>query len=170
MADVLPRAQWVRTLPSVIVGVCVMILDPDDRILLVRYGPSQPGSGRWWMPGGMLDHYEAPHHAGVREVLEETGIALQGELPLIGVDFRVDVGGTGPVIDYFFNGGILAPGHPVRLSPEHDRHAFVHPTELGSLPLAAHHGTLTALHAAALSGEPVYLHEGRPLHAGHQDV
>ncbi|MFF8727140.1 NUDIX hydrolase [Streptomyces sp. NPDC015171] len=163
VADWIPREEWIRTLPQVVVAACVTALDPDGRILLLRYGPGRPGGGVWWLPGGMLDHDEHPMEAGSRELREEIGIGLAGALPLIGVDYRNDVEGTGPVIDYFFGGGTLARDRPVELSPEHDRHAFVHPTELDGFPLAARAQTLIALRRALMSGTAVYLRDGLPL-------
>ncbi|MCH0541392.1 NUDIX hydrolase [Streptomyces sp. MUM 203J] len=159
----LPREEWVRTLPQVIVASCVVTLDSEGRLLLLRYGPRQPAGGSWWLPGGMLDHGEDPWTAARREMREETGVELPDKPRLLGTDHRADVLGTGPVIDYFFHGGTLAGSQRVRLSPEHDRHAFHHPTELHATPLAAHLSTLTALHTAARTGTTVYLCEGRPL-------
>jgi 8-oxo-dGTP diphosphatase len=50
----------------------------DDRILLTQLAGSTPAPGAWTLPGGGLDHGEAPVDAVVREVLEETGHVLVG--------------------------------------------------------------------------------------------
>ncbi|MFF4757662.1 hypothetical protein [Streptomyces sp. NPDC001292] len=95
---------------------------------------------------------------------EETGVEL-GPVPrLIGVDHRVDVLGTGPVLDRFFYGGTLPDGAhtTVRLSAEHDRHGWFAPVDPHGTPLAAGARTLTALHEAALSASVVCLREGSP--------
>ncbi|MFE1750543.1 NUDIX hydrolase [Streptomyces anandii] len=160
----LPREEWVRTQPQALLAACVVVLDGAGRVLLLRYGPGQPGAGQWWLPGGMLDHGEDPWTAARREMREETGIEL-GPLPrLIGVDHRVDVLGTGPVLDCFFHGGTLSAGvrPAVRLSPEHDRYGWFALTELSGTRLAAPLPTLTALHTAAVSGTVVCLREGVP--------
>ncbi|MET9961735.1 hypothetical protein ABZ128_22225 [Streptomyces sp. NPDC006326] len=44
----IPREEWIKTLPQTVVASCVMMLDPDDRILLLRYGHGQPVPGQWW--------------------------------------------------------------------------------------------------------------------------
>ncbi|MFI8504797.1 NUDIX hydrolase [Streptomyces sp. NPDC085524] len=162
MGDWIPRAEWVKTQPQALVASCVMLLDEQDRMLLLRYGPGQEeASGTWWLPGGMLDAGENPWPAARRELDEETGIVLDSEpCLLIGIDHRADVLGTGPVVDYFFAARFPA-GRRIRLSAEHDRHAFHHPDGLPD-PLAAHRRTLTALHAAALAGRAVHLQEGMP--------
>ncbi|WP_328923504.1 NUDIX hydrolase [Streptomyces sp. NBC_00190] len=161
MGDWIPREEWVKTQPQALVASCVMLLDDQDRMLLLRYGPGQEGaSGTWWLPGGMVDEGENPWPAARREIGEETGITLGSQPRLIGIDHRANVLGTGPVVDYFF-AARLAAGQQIQLSPEHDRHAFHHPDDLPDL-LAAHRQTLTTLHAAALAGRAAYLQEGMP--------
>ncbi|WP_329391451.1 NUDIX hydrolase (plasmid) [Streptomyces sp. NBC_01351] len=161
MGDWIPREEWVKTQPQALVASCVMLLDDHNRMLLLRYGSGQEGaSGTWWLPGGMVNEGESPWPAARREIGEETGITLGSEPCLIGIDHRANVLGTGPVVDYFFAAS-LAAGQQIRLSPEHDRHAFHHPDSLPDL-LAAHRQTLIALHAAALSGRAAYMQEGMP--------
>ncbi|MFF9805804.1 NUDIX hydrolase [Streptomyces coeruleorubidus] len=159
---VLPRDEWVKTLPQSIVASCVLLLDAEDRILLLRYAEGQPGAGLWGLPGGMLDHGEDPLGAACRELHEETGIVLDREPRLIGYDHRADVKGTGPVIDFFFHGGRLAPGQTVRRSGEHDQDGLFALSDLRSTPLTPPLPALTALHTAALTGAVVCLREGLP--------
>jgi 8-oxo-dGTP pyrophosphatase MutT (NUDIX family) len=159
---VLPRAEWVKTLPQAIVASCVLLLDPQDRILLLRYAPGQPGAGLWGLPGGMLDHGEDPLSAACREVWEETGIVLDGTPRFLGYDHRADVKGTGPVIDFYFHGGRLAAAPDVRRSGEHDDHGLFALDDLGSTALLPQLRALPALHAAALAGTVVQLREGLP--------
>ncbi|MFF8397021.1 NUDIX hydrolase [Streptomyces sp. NPDC016172] len=160
---VLPRAEWVKTLPQTIVASCVLLLDAEDRILLLRYAAGQPGAGLWGLPGGMLDHGEDPVGAACREVCEETGIVLDGTPRLIGYDHRADVKDTGPVIDFYYYGGRLPATLSVRRSAEHDDDGLFALDELGSTALTTRLPTLTALHTAALTGTVVCLREGRPL-------
>ncbi|MGW3952858.1 NUDIX hydrolase [Streptomyces sp. NPDC004752] len=163
MADWVPREEWIESQPRSLLASCVVVRDGRDRLLLLRYGPGQPVSGKWWLPGGMLDHGEDPWTAARREMREETGIELGPTPRLIGVDHRADVLGTGPVLDCFFDGGILAGDARIRLSSEHDRHALFHLDELTRTPLVARLPTLTALHAAAVAGTVAYLREGIPV-------
>jgi len=53
----------------------VVLLDPDDRVLLFKF--TSPASGRtWWLtPGGGLDPGETHEEAALREVAEECGLS-----------------------------------------------------------------------------------------------
>ena len=55
----------------------VLLLDPQDRILLMkgRLPGAGPGAGVWFTPGGGVEPGESLHAAAAREVLEETGFA-----------------------------------------------------------------------------------------------
>jgi ADP-ribose pyrophosphatase YjhB (NUDIX family) len=48
----------------------------DGRVLLGRRG-IEPALGRWDIPGGFLNAWEHPADGAVREVLEETGLAIR---------------------------------------------------------------------------------------------
>ncbi|MGW2638446.1 NUDIX hydrolase [Streptomyces sp. NPDC001348] len=158
----IPRAEWVKTQPQALLASCVVLLDGRGRVLLLRYGPGQPAAGTWWLPGGMVDHGEDPWSAARRETREETGIELGPVPTLIGIDHRVDVLGTGPVLDCFFHGGTLEGGARVRLSAEHDRYGWFALDEAARAPLTARISTLIALRTAALSGAVTCLREGEP--------
>ncbi|MFD5750575.1 NUDIX hydrolase [Streptomyces sp. NPDC127033] len=53
----------------------VVLLDPDDRILLLHgYEPGHPDQQWWFTPGGGLEGGESREAAALRELAEETGI------------------------------------------------------------------------------------------------
>lgn len=56
-------------------GVRVIVLDEDNRILMVKQ--QHPEREVWMVPGGDIEENEDASVAGVREVLEETGIAIE---------------------------------------------------------------------------------------------
>ena len=61
----------------------VILLDPDDRVLLMRYDQGPPNGPHWATPGGGADDGEDYEAAALRELAEETGwtdIALLGEV------------------------------------------------------------------------------------------
>ncbi|MET9803282.1 NUDIX hydrolase [Streptomyces sp. NPDC006368] len=53
----------------------VVLLDPDDRILLLHgYEPDDPDTTWWFTPGGGLEGDETHEEAALRELSEETGL------------------------------------------------------------------------------------------------
>lgn len=53
----------------------VLLLDPDDRVLLARFVSPDTGVAFWAPVGGGLEVGESHEQAAVREVFEETGLA-----------------------------------------------------------------------------------------------
>jgi 8-oxo-dGTP pyrophosphatase MutT (NUDIX family) len=51
----------------------VIVLDPDDRVLLFRYDDAPPNGRHWCTPGGGLDDGEDYAAGARRELAEETG-------------------------------------------------------------------------------------------------
>lgn len=74
-----------RSRPTPCVGA--VLVDVAGRLLLVRRA-HEPGRGRWSLPGGRVEPAETDEQALVREVVEETGLAVRVG-PLVG---RVRVG------------------------------------------------------------------------------
>jgi ADP-ribose pyrophosphatase YjhB (NUDIX family) len=61
----------------------VILLDPDDRVLLMRYDDGPPNGAHWSTPGGGLNPGEDYAAGARRELAEETGwddITLLGEV------------------------------------------------------------------------------------------
>ncbi|MEU1469601.1 NUDIX hydrolase [Streptomyces sp. NPDC005761] len=53
----------------------LVLLDPEDRILLMHgFEPEDPASTWWFTPGGGLEGDETREQAALRELAEETGI------------------------------------------------------------------------------------------------
>jgi 8-oxo-dGTP diphosphatase len=55
-------------------GVC---RDDHGRVLLVRGSVEDVAPGRWYLPGGGVEHGEHPRDAVVREFVEETGLDIE---------------------------------------------------------------------------------------------
>jgi ADP-ribose pyrophosphatase YjhB (NUDIX family) len=51
----------------------VVLLDPDNRVLLMRYDDGPPNGSHWTTPGGGLEPGETFEQAALRELAEETG-------------------------------------------------------------------------------------------------
>ena len=65
------------TEPHLRVAARAIVLDPDDRILLVLFRSPTSRQSWWATPGGALDEGETHEEALRRELLEEAGIAAE---------------------------------------------------------------------------------------------
>ena len=96
---------------SVIPCVGAVVTDEQGRLLMIKRG-HEPGAGLWSIPGGRIEPGETDAEALVREMLEETGLAVEVG-PLIGSVRRPGLDGA--VIDIkdyaaTVTGGTLRPG------------------------------------------------------------
>lgn len=62
-------------------GTRAVVRDADGRILVVR----QSYTNGWVFPGGAVDRGEAPVTAVKREVMEETGVRVKGDVEMHGL-------------------------------------------------------------------------------------
>lgn len=123
----------------------VLVLDERGRVLLLKRSmASKNNRGKWDLPGGKVDAGEAFDEALLREVSEETGLAIslgnvvgaaESDLP----DRRVAY--------------IILEGRPVsgqvRLSEEHDEYVWLQRRELGSADLCPQFRELATSYAEA---------------------
>jgi len=126
----------------VIPCVGAVIKDEAGRLLLIRRG-HEPGKGLWSIPGGRIEPGESDEAALVREVREETGLAVTSGR-LIGAVRRPAgmPGAPGTVLDIRdyaaeVTGGTLVPGDDA------DDALWADATDLDRLPLTD--GLLDAL-------------------------
>ena len=87
---------WVR------VGAYALVLDSEERLLLVRGAARSDGPGEWWMPGGGLEFGETPETGVLRELEEETG--LRGRI--------VGLAGS---LSAVYPSSVERPGEPVHI-------------------------------------------------------
>ena len=68
----------VGTRPLILIGVVVVVLDQENRLLMVE------SEQKWKLPGGFIELGESAEEAGIREIWEETGLTIK-QLELIDV-------------------------------------------------------------------------------------
>lgn len=103
-------ARFWRIVPLTTVGVKVIAVDPDGRVLLVttRY------QRLWTLPGGGAHRRETPEHAAARELREETGLRIEPEaLEFVGLLSNFSEGKSDYIAMYIARipaGSGLSPG------------------------------------------------------------
>ena len=111
--------------------VGAVIKDADGRLLLIRRG-HEPGKGLWSLPGGRIEDGETDEQALVREIAEETGLAVTPGRLIGGVRRPGAAPGTEyDIRDYAADvtGGTLVPGDDA------DDARWTAPGDLAALPL-----------------------------------
>jgi ADP-ribose pyrophosphatase YjhB (NUDIX family) len=129
--------------PVTRVGAYAVVV-ADGRILLTELAGTTPAAGSWTLPGGGLDHGEAPVDAVIREVLEETGHELvEPRLVDVGSAHFVGRSPRGRLEDFHgirivYRGDVAAVREPevLDVGGSTSAAAWVALDRLGDLPLA----------------------------------
>src|SRR5215469_8018134 len=96
-------AAWYESLATVYGTAAALITSPDGEILLVK--PNyRPG---WGLPGGSLEHGEAPSAGCAREVKEELGLDLPLGPLLLTTWIAPEGDRPRPIVAFLFDGGVL---------------------------------------------------------------
>jgi 8-oxo-dGTP pyrophosphatase MutT (NUDIX family) len=103
----------------------VVYAERDGQILLLKRAAGAL-TDQFFLPGGGVDPAERPEQAAARELREETGLEIEGELELVGA-YPMWVYGT-DVLQLSYRGAV-GPGQ-VRLSDEHNDSNWVDPAVL----------------------------------------
>ncbi|QXG77119.1 NUDIX domain-containing protein [Modestobacter sp. L9-4] len=119
--------------------VGAVVHDAQGRLLLIRRGHA-PSAGLWSVPGGRMEAGETQEQAVVRELAEETGLAVRPVRPLGAV--RIDGDGVVFLVtDWLCT--LADPGQQPVAGDDADDAAFVDTTGLAALDMAP--GVVTAL-------------------------
>ena len=98
MSDYIRRLRsMIGTTVLEVPTVSIITFDDDARVLLVRHAEGND----WSTPGGMIEPYEIPADAAVREMWEETGLYVE-------LTRLVAVFGGGPCNSTYANGDKLS--------------------------------------------------------------
>jgi 8-oxo-dGTP diphosphatase len=103
--------------PIVAMGGACVLFDADGRVLLVRH---TYGRLNWELPGGASEPGESPDETAIREIREETGLAVELER-LTGVYYEAGARpghDHGPILHVVFAAHATGDGQPEARPPE----------------------------------------------------
>jgi 8-oxo-dGTP diphosphatase len=157
-----PRAftdtqAWYAGLPTLYAAAAALITTGPRQVLLVK--PNY--RDHWSLPGGVLEHGEAPHVGCAREVAEEVGLKITPGALLVVAWAPPDGARPRPFLHFVFDGGTVAPDVDITLQEaELDDYRFVDAGDLAAyLPAVLEARVCRALGARTM-GENCYLPTG----------
>ena len=126
--------------PHVEIAACY--LEVEGKLLLLQRALEKTEPGLWGVPAGKIEKGETPEEGALRELFEETGIALKhpSQIRSMGLLYI-----RKPGVDYVYHlFKVLVDSLPeVHLSAEHLDYTWATPQEIKTLPLVG--GALEAL-------------------------
>lgn len=139
--QILPNALMTRIVPGV---VDVVVIAPTNgfgvvhdatsdrwRVLTLKRGPNTRCTGAWEIVHGRIESGERAEAAAVREVLEETGLAITRLYSITVTSFYLHQTGTVQLALVF--AAVVEPTSVVQLGVEHDAFAWRSMTEAGDV-------------------------------------
>ena len=124
--DVLGRSDSNIDVPLYGLSAVVYAERGSEILLLKRAGGAL--SGQWFLPGGAVERGELPEEGARRELVEESGLDIVGDLELVGAYPIWVYGGDCLQLSYR---GQVTDGDPV-ISHEHTGARWIDPVELRS--------------------------------------
>jgi 8-oxo-dGTP pyrophosphatase MutT (NUDIX family) len=116
--------------PARYVLSAVVYAERGDEILLLQRAEGTALAGQWFLPGGMVEPGELPEEGARRELDEEAGVEIEGDLEIIGCYPMYVYGYDTLQISYR---GRIADRDAVTISNEHDGARWVKASDLRAL-------------------------------------
>jgi 8-oxo-dGTP diphosphatase len=107
----------------------VVYAERDDEILLLQRAEGSAMAGQWFLPGGLVEPGELPEDGARRELFEEGGVQIDGDLEIIGCYPMFVYGYDMLQISYR---GRVADGD-VTISHEHDGARWIKASDMRAL-------------------------------------
>lgn len=107
----------------------VVYAERGDEILLLQRAEGSGMAGQWFLPGGFVEPGELPEEGARRELFEEGGVQIDGELEIVGCYPMLVYGYDTLQISYR---GQVADG-PITISQEHDGARWVKASDMRAL-------------------------------------
>lgn len=114
--------------PTLYALSAVVYAERDGRILMLKRAEGSALAGQWFLPGGAVEAGERPEGAARRELNEESGLEIDGELQLVGA-YPISVYG-GDCLQLSYRGTVR--DGDVATSDEHDGARWEDPNTLRS--------------------------------------
>lgn len=114
-----------------VVGVKTILIDQENRILVLKRSDKTKGVSKWSLPGGHLEKNENPNNAVIREVEEETQLKITSA-EVFAINFHPSNEKPTIIIGYK---GTIPPGQEVILNWEHTEYKFLDRDEALKLDL-----------------------------------
>jgi 8-oxo-dGTP pyrophosphatase MutT (NUDIX family) len=157
-----PPAEYYKNLPKKQLASGVLFFNMVGELLIVKPNYKE----EWIVPGGVIETFESPKAACLREVKEELGIQVEiGRL--LCLDFMIrDIPGTADQresIQFIFDGGVLTAAQigSIRLQAEElSAYQFVSPTRALQLLAPGLIKRLPFALEALREGSCMYLEQG----------
>jgi mutator protein MutT len=108
----------------------VVYAERGDEIVLLQRAEGSALAGEWFLPGGMVEPGESPEDAARRELAEEAGVEIDGELELVGCYLMYVYGHDMLQLSYR---GSVSEHSPVVISHEHDGAQWVKAEDMRAL-------------------------------------
>jgi len=108
----------------------VVYAERGEEILLLKRAAGSALAGQFFLPGGLVEPGELPEDGARRELAEEAGIEIDGELELVGC-YPIHVYGY-DMLQLSYRGAV-ADGSSVVISHEHDAAQWVRATDMRAL-------------------------------------
>jgi len=108
----------------------VVYVERGDEILLLKRAEGTALAGQWFLPGGAVERDELPEDGARRELREEAGIEIDGDLELIGA-YPIHAYGV-DMVQLSYRGRV-ADDTEVTISHEHDGAQWVRPRDMREL-------------------------------------
>ena len=107
-----------------------MYAERGDEILLLQRAEGTALAGEWFLPGGLVEPGEGPEDAARRELAEEAGVEIDGELELVGCYVMYVYGHDMLQLSYR---GSVSENSSVVISHEHDGAQWVKAHDMRAL-------------------------------------
>ena len=116
--------------PAMYALSAVIYAERGDEILLLKRAEGSALAGQFFLPGGLVEPGELPEAGARRELAEEAGIEIDGELELVGC-YPIHVYGY-DIVQISYRGQV-AQDAAVVISHEHDDMQWVKASDMRAL-------------------------------------